>query len=116
MVAAGQPVMVEQDVARDPEQEPAKRCIAADPLAGLEAAEEGPLDQVVGLGAGLAMGLAVLGSGLGQGKIAASGLEGMARNPQAGGDIRTAMLLGLAFPESLVLFALAIAFLLQGKI
>ena len=48
----------------------------------------------VGLGAGLAM----------------------ARNPQAGGDIRTAMLLGLAFPESLVLFALAIAFLLQGKI
>ena len=70
----------------------------------------------VGLGAGLAMGLAVLGSGLGQGKIAASGLEGMARNPQAGGDIRTAMLLGLAFPESLVLFALAIAFLLHGKI
>ena len=70
----------------------------------------------VGLGAGLAMGLAVLGSGLGQGRIASSAMEGMARNPQAGGDIRTAMLLGLAFPESLVLFALAIAFLLQQKI
>lgn len=70
----------------------------------------------VGLGAGLAMGLGVLGSGMGQGRIAGSAMEGMARNPQAGGDIRTAMLLGLAFPESLVLFALAIAFLLQQKI
>ncbi len=70
----------------------------------------------VGLAAGLAMGLAVLGAGLGQGRIAGSAMEGMSRNPQAGGDIRTAMLLGMAFPESLVLFALAIAFLLQGKI
>lgn len=67
------------------------------------------------LGAGIAIGLAVLGSGLGQGRAASSALEGMARNPQAAGQIQTGMLLALAFPESLVLFAFAIAFFLQGK-
>lgn len=81
-------------------------------------AQDGSMDWKggVGLGAGLAMGLGVLGAGFGQGRIAGSAMEGMARNPQAGGDIRTAMLLGLAFPESLVLFALTIAFLLLGKL
>ena len=71
---------------------------------------------LLGLGAGLAVGLAALGSGLGQGRIAGSAMEGMARNPQAGGEIRTAMLIALAFPESLVLFAFAISFLLLGNL
>lgn len=71
---------------------------------------------LVGFGAGFAIGLAALGSGLGQGRIAASAMDGMARNPQAGGDIRTAMLIALAFPESLVLFAFAISFLLIGAL
>ena len=66
----------------------------------------------IGIGAGLAMGLGVLGSGLGQGRIADSAMQGMARNPQVSGDIRTSMLIAMAFPESLVLFAFAIAFLL----
>ena len=69
-----------------------------------------------GLGAGLAVGLAALGSGMGQGRLGGSALEGMARNPQAMGDIRTSMILGMAFPESLVLFAFGIAFLLLGKL
>jgi F-type H+-transporting ATPase subunit c len=67
---------------------------------------------VVGLGAGLIMGLAILGAGLGQGLLARSAMEGMARNPQAGGRIQIAMLLALAFPESLVLFGLVIAYML----
>lgn len=71
---------------------------------------------LVGLGAGLAMGLGVLGAGLGQGLLAGRALEGIARNPQAGGRIQTSMLLAMAFPESLVLFALVIAYLLQGQI
>lgn len=70
----------------------------------------------VALGAGLAMGLAVIGGGLGQGMAARAALEGIARNPQAGGRIQTAMLLGLAFMESLVIFTLIIAFFLQGKV
>jgi len=71
---------------------------------------------LVGLGAGLAMGLGVLGAGLGQGLIAGRAMEGMARNPQASGKIQISMLLSLAFPESLVLFALVIAYMLQGKV
>ena len=69
----------------------------------------------VGLGAGLAVGLAALGCGLGQGRLAEGAMSGMARNPQAAGGIRTSMLLALAFPESLVLFCFAVAFLLMGK-
>ncbi|MBN1337519.1 MAG: ATP synthase F0 subunit C [Deltaproteobacteria bacterium] len=71
---------------------------------------------LVGLGAGLAMGLGVLGAGLGQGLLAGRALEGIARNPQAGGKIQVSMLLALAFPESLVLFALVVAYMLQGKV
>ncbi len=68
------------------------------------------------LGSGLAMGLAVLGGGIGQGIAAAAALEGIARNPGASTKIFTPMLLGLAFIESLVLFTLLIAFLLQAQI
>jgi F-type H+-transporting ATPase subunit c len=68
------------------------------------------------LGAGLAIGLAVLGGGTGQGKAAAAALEGISRNPGAAGRIQTPMILGLALIESLVLFAFAIAYLLQSKL
>jgi F-type H+-transporting ATPase subunit c len=68
------------------------------------------------LGAGLAVGLAVLGGGLGQGRAAAAALEGISRNPGAAPRIQTPMILGLALIESLVLFAFFIAFLLQGKV
>src|SRR5512146_3165238 len=68
------------------------------------------------LGAGIAIGLAVLGGGMGQGREAAAALEGISRNPGAAARIQPPMILGLALIESLVLFAFAIAFLLQGKV
>ena len=68
------------------------------------------------LGAGIAIGLAVLGGGMGQGRAAAAALEGISRNPGAAARIQTPMILGLALIESLVLFAFAIAYLLQGKV
>jgi F-type H+-transporting ATPase subunit c len=68
------------------------------------------------LAAGLAVGMAALGCGLAQGRLAGSALEGMARNPAAAGDIRTSMMIALAFPESLVLFSFAVAFAALGKI
>jgi F-type H+-transporting ATPase subunit c len=68
------------------------------------------------LAAGIAIGLAVLGGALGQGRAAAAALEGISRNPGAAARIQTPMILGLALIESLVLFAVAIAFLLQGKV
>ncbi|HET6329321.1 MAG TPA: ATP synthase F0 subunit C [Holophagaceae bacterium] len=58
----------------------------------------------------IALGLAALGGGIGMGKAIASASEGIARNPQASGNIRTTMILGLAFIESLVLYVLVLAF------
>ncbi len=48
--------------------------------------------------------------GLGQGKAIASSAEAVARNPSAANVIRTALILGLAFIESLALFTLVIVF------
>ena len=81
---------------------------------GLALADDGG-NMGPGIGAGLAVGLAALGGGFGQGKTASAALEGMARNPQAAGNLQTPMVLGLVFTETLTLFAFAIAFLLQGK-
>jgi F-type H+-transporting ATPase subunit c len=66
------------------------------------------------IGAGFAIGLAVLGGGLGQGRAAAAALEGISRNPGAAARIQTPMILGLALIESLVLFAFLIAFFLRN--
>jgi F-type H+-transporting ATPase subunit c len=65
-------------------------------------------------GAGLAIGLGVLGGSLGQGRAAAAALEGISRNPGAAARIQTPMILGLALIESLVLLAFVIAFFLQN--
>ena len=70
----------------------------------------------VGLGAGLAIGLAALGGSLGQGKAAAAALEGIARNPQASGKIMTPMIIGLALIESLVIYGLLIGIFLNGHL
>ena len=70
----------------------------------------------IALSCGLAIGLAALGGALGQGRTAAAALEGIARNPASADRIFTPMILGLALIESLVIYALIIAFLLQGKI
>ena len=70
----------------------------------------------IALAAGLGIGIAALGGGIGQGRAAAGALEGIARNPGAAGQIRGPMILGLALIESLVIYALIIAFLLVGKV
>jgi F-type H+-transporting ATPase subunit c len=70
----------------------------------------------VAASAGFAIGIAALGGTLGQSRAAAAALEGISRNPGAAARIQTPMILGLALIESLVLFALVIAFMLVGKI
>ena len=57
------------------------------------------------LGVAFGIGAAVLGGALGQAKVAAAALESIGRNPSAAGALQTPMILGLAFVESLVLFA-----------
>ena len=68
------------------------------------------------LGAGLAIGIAALGGGIGQGIASSKALEGISRNPGAANKIFVPMIIGLALIESLVIYALLIAFLLYGKV
>lgn len=63
------------------------------------------------LAAAFAIGLVGVAGALGQGKAISSACEALARNPGAGGAIRTSLLLGLAFIESIVIYSLLIALL-----
>lgn len=57
--------------------------------------------------------IAAAGCGLGQGKAVMAACEGIARNPQAAGDIRTTMIIGLALIEALVIYCLVAAFAIK---
>ena len=64
----------------------------------------------VGAAAALGLGLAAAGCGIGQGRATAAACEGTARNPGASGPIRIAFIIGIAFIESLTLYALVVVF------
>lgn len=57
-------------------------------------------------------GLATIGPGLGIGILVGKALEGMARQPEMAGQLRTTMFLGIAFVEALALIGLAAGFIL----
>jgi len=67
------------------------------------------------LSAGIGAGLAIIGAGLGIGRLAASAMEGIARQPNAGGEIRTSMIIAAALIEGATFFALIICIQLAGK-
>ena len=71
---------------------------------------------LIAIGANLGVGIAAFGSGLGQGRMAASAMESIGRNPNSAGQIFVPMIIGLAFIEALTLYALVIAFFLQAKV
>jgi F-type H+-transporting ATPase subunit c len=81
-------------------------------------AQEGAGDAggLIALGAGLGIGIAALGVGLGQGRATAAAMESIGRNPNSADRIFVPMIIGLALMEALCLYALVIAFFLQGKI
>ncbi len=80
-------------------------------------AADGSVDSLgPGLGAGLAVGLAGLGCGIGQGLTAGNTTAGIARNPNAAGALFVNFILGMVLIESIAIYGLVIAFLLQGKI
>ncbi len=56
-------------------------------------------------GAAVGAGLATIGAGIGIGKIGQGAMEGMARQPEAGGDIRSTMIIVAAFVEGVAFFA-----------
>ena len=71
---------------------------------------------LVGLGAGMGVGLVVFGAGFGISRIASAAVESIARQPQASGDIRGAMLLTAALIEGVALFGAVICMMVQGNI
>jgi F-type H+-transporting ATPase subunit c len=66
---------------------------------------------LIGLGAGLGAGLAIVGGGGGIGRLAASAVEAIARQPEAAGDIKGAMIITAAFIEGATLFAVLVCLL-----
>ena len=61
------------------------------------------------------LGIAAAAGAIGQSRGISAACEGIARNPSAAGAIRLAMIIGLALIESLVIYALIIAYLVMNK-
>ncbi len=65
------------------------------------------------LGAGLCMGIGAIGPAIGEGNAVSKALEGMARQPEAAGDLRSTMILGCAITETTGIYSLIIALLIM---
>jgi F-type H+-transporting ATPase subunit c len=67
---------------------------------------------LIGIGAGLAVGLAAIGPGIGEGTLIASAIEGMSRNPETADNLRGTMILGVALAETTGIYGLLISIIL----
>ncbi len=68
------------------------------------------------LAVGFGLPVAVLSAAMAQGRTASAAVDGIARQPEAAGRIQTAMIIGLALIESLVIYSLLMFFLLEGRL
>ena len=71
---------------------------------------------IIAIGAGIAIGLAALGIGIGQGLGLSKGLEGISKQPEASGTIRTTMIVGMAIMETIGVLTFVIAIMLSSKL
>ena len=67
------------------------------------------------IAAAIAIGLAALGAGIGNGMIVSRTVEGMARQPEARGMLQTTMFIGVALVEAIPIIAVVIAFMVLNK-
>lgn len=65
------------------------------------------------VGMGLAIGLGAIGPGIGIGLLVGKALEAMGRNPEMSSEIRTNMILGIAFAEAIAIYALVVALIIR---
>ena len=65
------------------------------------------------LGAGLCMGIGAIGPAIGEGNAVSKALEGMARQPEAAGNLRSNMIMGCAITETTGIYSLIIALLIM---
>ena len=64
------------------------------------------------IGAGLCMGIGAIGPAIGEGNAVGKALEGMARQPEAAGTLRTNMIVGCAITETTGIYSLLISILI----
>ncbi len=64
------------------------------------------------IGAGMAIGIGVIGPGIGIGILGAGAMNAIGRNPEAAGSITTNMILAIAFAEALGIYALIVSVIL----
>ncbi|KMY51958.1 MULTISPECIES: F0F1 ATP synthase subunit C [Bacillaceae] len=67
------------------------------------------------LAAAIAIGLAALGAGIGNGLIVSRTVEGIARQPEARGMLQTTMFIGVGLVEAMPIIAVVIAFMVLGQ-
>jgi F-type H+-transporting ATPase subunit c len=70
------------------------------------------IDSLAPLGAGIVLGLTGLGAAIGMGIAVSKATDAIGRQPEADSKIRSALILGLAFIETLAIYSLLIAILL----
>ncbi len=74
-----------------------------------------PASAMIALAVGIVVGLATIGPGIGMGISSSKAMEGIARQPEMLADLRTTMIIALAFMEALTIYGLLIGFILIGK-
>ena len=67
------------------------------------------------LAAGLGAVMTLIGAGYGIGRLAAAAMDGIARQPNAAGDIRVSMIVAAGLIEGATFFALIVTILLANK-
>ncbi|MHC4607391.1 MAG: ATP synthase F0 subunit C [Planctomycetota bacterium] len=98
------PIALAQEPAEEPVEKPEEKAPAQES------------NDYLGLALGFGLSFAVIGGAFGQGKAIAAAVESMARQPEVAGKIQTAMIIGLALIETLVIYMLLICFVLGGKV
>jgi len=89
-------------------------CLAVVLMASPAMAQEVRKSSAIYLGGAFGAGLVILGAGFGIGKIGASAVESMARQPEVAGNIQTAMIIAAALIEGATFFALIVCMLFNN--
>ena len=85
---------------------------AADGAEASEASAEATTSSGKSIGAGIAIGIAAAGGAVGMGIVAGKSTEGISRQPEAEGKIRTTLMLSLVFIETAIIYALLVVILI----
>lgn len=71
---------------------------------------------IIAIAAALAIALSTIFPAISQGKAAVAAMEGIARQPEAAGSIRTSLILAMAFMEALTIYGLLVALMLLSNL